>query len=101
MTVEAPRVLNKRWIMEPITEEIGIYIGRGSKWGNSYKIGGRYLINGHFTPPLTRQDAIRLYIDNFPDSLRAELHELKGKNLICYCAPQPCHGDWLFQEANR
>jgi hypothetical protein len=26
--------------------------------------------------------------------------ELKGKDLICFCAPKPCHADVLLEIAN-
>lgn len=78
-----------------------VYIGRGSKWGNPYKIGQVYLINGLNTTPLTREDAIKLYIYWFPTHLLVALPELAGKDLICYCAPLACHGDWLLELANK
>jgi hypothetical protein len=28
------------------------------------------------------------------------LHELRGKDLVCWCAPKPCHGDVLLRLAN-
>lgn len=31
--------------------------------------------------------------------LRA-LDELRGKDLVCFCAPRPCHGDLLLRLAN-
>jgi hypothetical protein len=30
---------------------------------------------------------------------KAELAELKGKRLGCFCHPQPCHGDVLAELA--
>lgn len=30
-------------------------------------------------------------------SLQKELVEMKGKNLGCWCAPDPCHGDFLLE----
>jgi hypothetical protein len=64
-----------------------VYIGRGSKWGNPFKIGA-----------WSREEVIRkyeLYIRHTKQHLLNDLHELKGKNLVCYCAPQACHGDVL------
>lgn len=29
------------------------------------------------------------------------LKDLKGKDLICHCRPQPCHGEILMQLANE
>jgi hypothetical protein len=64
------------------------YIGRGSKWGNPFRIGA----DG------TRDDVIIAYakwVVNQP-SLMAALPELEGKVLGCYCKPAACHGDILI-----
>lgn len=66
-----------------------VYIGRGSKWGNPFKIGR----DG------TRDQVIAKYqvwILGNPDLL-LDLHQLCGKRLGCYCAPKPCHGDVLVE----
>jgi hypothetical protein len=31
----------------------------------------------------------------------AALHELAGRDLVCWCAPLPCHGDVLLRLANK
>ena len=63
------------------------YIGRGSKWGNRWLVG-----------PLTRQEAIERYeADIQVDGRLEELGELRGKTLVCYCTPLPCHGDVLIK----
>lgn len=70
-----------------------VYIGRGSKWGNPFRIGPNY----------TRAQVIavyRLWLETQPQLLAA-LPELTGKTLGCYCAPLPCHGDVLLEMANR
>lgn len=64
-----------------------LYIGRPSKWGNPFTIGR----DG------TREDVVRKYAEwivNQPDLLR-DLHELRGRTLVCWCAPQMCHGHVL------
>lgn len=64
-----------------------VYIGRGSKWGNPFRIG----------PDGSRDDVIHkyeAYLKNTPE-LFSSLHELKGKVLGCWCHPRPCHGDIL------
>ena len=33
--------------------------------------------------------------------LMEALHELRGRDLVCWCAPLPCHGDVLLELANR
>jgi hypothetical protein len=70
-----------------------VYIGRPSKWGNPFEIGR----DG------TRYEVIekyRVWIQSQP-KLLADLGELKGKVLGCFCAPLACHGDVLEQLANE
>ena len=68
-------------------EPYDVYIGRGSKWGNPYRIGK----DG------TRKEVIQKYkikiLKN--KSLLADLHELENKTLGCWCKPKDCHGDVL------
>lgn len=69
-----------------------IYIGRGTKWGNPFKIGK----DGN------RQQVIELYrqyVKNNQELMEA-LPELKGKVLGCSCKPRPCHGDVLVELIN-
>lgn len=69
-----------------------VYIGRGSKWGNPFRICSNY----------NRRQVIAAYtlwLETQP-RLLAALPELTGKTLGCYCAPLPCHGDVLLQLAN-
>lgn len=78
-------VVNK-YTHKPTDQDV--YIGRGSKWGNPFKIG----THG------TRQQVIDMYRQNLYDAIERnkvtlkELRELRGKTLVCYCAPLPCHG---------
>lgn len=66
-----------------------IYIGRPSKWGNPFAIG----VDGN------RAEVIRKYEEwiRTRPHLMADLHELRGKVLGCWCAPKPCHGDVLIK----
>ena len=68
-----------------------IYIGRPSKWGNPFVIGA----DG------TRAQVIRKYEQWLlgQPGLMADLHELTGKTLGCWCAAGPCHGDVLLRLA--
>lgn len=65
-----------------------VYIGRGSKWGNPYRIG----IDG------TRNEVIEKYRDylltTFSDS---DIIQLQGKTLGCFCKPNRCHGDVIVE----
>lgn len=73
--------------------ENAVYIGRPSIWGNPFKIGR----DG------SRREVIAKYRGLVLRSPRllARLPELHGKDLACWCAPQPCHGDVLIDLAAR
>ena len=72
-----------------------IYIGRGSKWGNPFKMVGRTKAERH--------RVIELYKVWFwkQEDLVNSLDELKGKVLGCYCKPAECHGDFLSELVNN
>ena len=91
-----PRVLNKR------TDKIppdAVYAGRPSKWGNPFTIGKD--ANGNYW---NRDDVIKLHRawleTNEAGGLMRSLHELKGKDLVCWCSPLSCHADILLELAN-
>jgi hypothetical protein len=65
-----------------------VYIGRWSKWGNPYRIG----IHGDRSAVIAKFEA---YIRARPKLMAAVRKELKGRALVCHCAPLPCHGDVL------
>jgi len=73
-------------------EPYDIYIGRGTPWGNPYRVGNQ---EGEFT----RDVSIDLFRKHFltdilndPDK-RAGLISLRGYRLGCHCRPLRCHGD--------
>lgn len=68
-------------------EKYDVYIGRGSKWGNPYKIGK----HGNRNEIIEKY---RKYIMSKPELL-SDLKELEGKTLGCFCKPEKCHGDIL------
>lgn len=70
-----------------------VYIGRGSLYGNPFIRG----VDG------TRSQVIRKYIEYIENDseLKNELiKHLRGKNLVCFCAPKACHGDYLINLCN-
>lgn len=84
------RVLNAR-----VSPKIGVdrvYIGRPSKWGNPFVIGE----DG------TRAQVIEKYREYLLTNanLMADLPELSGKHLVCWCVPLACHGHILLDFAN-
>lgn len=76
-------------------EPYDIYIGRGSKFGNPFRIG----IDG------SREEVIKEYkkhLWNMVNSQKItieEVAELYGKRLGCFCKPKACHGDVLVKAA--
>lgn len=84
-----PRALNVH--TDSIPAE-AVHVGRGTKWGNPFHIGR----DG------TRQEVVAQYarwILRQPHLMTA-LHELTGKDLVCFCAPRTCHAYVLLVLAN-
>lgn len=86
-----PRIFNKKRKFPAGA----VYIGRPSKWGNPYVIGK----DG------TRAEVVAKYErwirDYRRDLVAATKVELRGKDLVCWCAPEACHGDVLLKIANE
>jgi len=68
-----------------------VYIGRGSIWGNAFRIGQ----DG------TREEVIAKYREWIATQphLMWQLPSLRDKVLGCYCAPLACHGNVLAELA--
>jgi Domain of unknown function (DUF4326) len=77
-----------------------VYIGRSSKWGNPFSHQPNTIAKFKVA---TREEAIERYREYLivENPLYADLHELRGKDLVCWCHPLPCHGDVLIELANR
>ncbi len=86
-----PRVINKKregWV------DGAVYVGRPSIYGNPFGI-SKYR---------SREQVIELYrrhVLSLPNLLATIKQELRGKDLMCSCAPKPCHADVLLQIANE
>ena len=72
----------------------GVYIGRGSLWGNPFVIGK----DGN------RDEVVSKFYyhfkNNFVEKYALHIEELRSKNLICFCNPNLCHGHILAEFAN-
>lgn len=86
------KVLNGRSV-GTFGTKTSIYVGRPTKWGNPFVLGK----DGN------RQEVIEMYREYLIRNidLMSDLDELRGKNLICWCSPRPCHADILLELANR
>lgn len=82
-------------------EPYDVYIGRAmprfglptSKWHNPFTIGA----DGSRSEVITRY---RQYVTSSP-ALMADVRELRGKTLGCWCAPRECHGHVLARLADQ
>lgn len=77
-------------------EPFDVFVGRPSKWGNIYSHLPRTAAK---FKTKTREEAIekyRAYLLSRPDLL-ADIEELRGKRLGCFCAPLACHSDVLIE----
>ena len=75
-----------------------VYIGRWSCYGDT-----RYGNPFHVGADGTREEVIALYEEYvLADATLLEdiRTNLSGKDLLCHCAPLPCHGDVLLRLAN-
>jgi hypothetical protein len=79
---------NTAQVVDVRTDAYDVLIARPSKWGNPYIIG----VHGD------RDDVIALYRRWLwaNKGLLAQIAELEGQRLGCYCGPEPCHGDVLI-----
>ena len=78
-------------------DDYDIYIGRGSVWGNPYRIGH----DGD------REEVIRKYEYDFQrkflkpfDNFEENSKKINGKILACHCKPYACHGDVIAKFFN-
>jgi hypothetical protein len=101
-----PLVLNahgRDWTTDTLPSN-SVYVGRwtwpiriSSKWRNRFKV-------RKDAPREEVEEAIARYRAWFlqQPELMAALPELRGMDLICWCAPkQPCHADVLLELANQ
>ncbi len=70
-----------------------VYIGRPGKWGNPFQMGR----DGSCAEVVEKFSA---YIGCRPELQAVIKRELRGKDLVCWCAPAACHGDVLHRVAN-
>jgi Domain of unknown function (DUF4326) len=94
MPVRIQRKRAKGWRMP----EGAVYVGRPTKWGNPWRVhrgcdDARNAVREYRALIIANQQAPELY--------RLPLHELRGKDLACWCPlDQPCHADVLLELAN-
>lgn len=81
-----PRLFNKQTDAVP---DDAVYIGRPGPWGNPFVIGehgDRAAVIEQYRDWLLRR----------PDLIVRMGRELRGRDLVCWCAPLPCHGNIII-----
>lgn len=71
-----------------------VYVGRPSKWGNPFHIGkdgSRNVVIAKYA----------IWVEGMVNRDLLNLEELRGKDLVCWCTPLPCHADILLELANK
>lgn len=95
MSSSSPRVFNKHHHNAPVR---AVYIGRGSPWGNPFVVGK----DGKRDEVCEQYEA---WVLRSPDMgarwIRDNISHLIDKDLLCFCAPQRCHGDFLLELAQE
>lgn len=71
-----------------------VYIGRGSPYGNPFVIGK----DGDRDEVCNKYEQ---YLLSNPQLLQAVKTNLRGRDVVCFCAPKRCHGDTLVRLANE
>lgn len=85
-----PEVLNRNRHGVP---QDATYVGRPSRWGNPFKIGR----DGDRDEVIAKY---RSFLNRSPELKALAREELAGRDLVCWCAPEPCHADVLLEVAN-
>lgn len=80
-----------------------MYVGRPSKWGNPYSHHAGKFVKYRVR---TREEAVAAYRRWLAETAEGSRiaaqarEELRGKDLVCWCAPEACHADVLLEIAN-
>ena len=88
-----PQVYNQNKSSPPPPPLDAVYIGRGSPWGNPFVI-GKHGTRGEVC------DKYEKMVEADKDFRARIVAELAGKDLVCFCKPLRCHGDYLLSIAN-
>lgn len=89
-----PKVLNLHHLPGKQIPDGAVYVGRPSRWGNPIRL--RFGV--------TREGVIREYrewLSDNPGLISNARQELRGRDLVCFCAPLACHADVLLMVANE
>lgn len=90
---DAPRVYSCR-SGAPRIPEGAVLVDRRTKWGNPFRLEDER----DRTAILVQYEE---WIKTQPQLIAEAKAELRGKDLVCWCAPKACHADVLLRIANE
>lgn len=91
-TVIANQRTQQRLVVAASAEGLAMRIDRSSRWGNPFVV----------NEDGSREEVVAAYRDHYlphKPSLQRRVGDLRGKLLLCWCAPELCHGDVLAELA--
>lgn len=91
----SPRVFSRRPLPGAAPAD-AVYVGRPSVFGNPFAIG----VDGDRATVIARYEAWIVAPEQAELLARAR-RELRGRDLVCWCAPLPCHADVLLRLCNE
>ncbi len=104
--MSAPKRIQRKRTKSWRMPEGAVYVGRGSKWGNPFRLNDIVSTDDGVRIVRTHAHAVALFHTRVRFD-EADLAELRGKDLACWCAlayPDgtiyPCHADVLLEWAN-
>lgn len=93
-----PRVWNKRAQDVPME---AVYVGRPTKFGNPFSHLPSTLAAYRVATRDEAVDAFERWLVEQPGLVAAVRRELRGRDLVCWCAPARCHAEVLVRVANE
>jgi hypothetical protein len=76
-----------------------VYVGRPSPWGNANVLQNPFSAEERADVIARYEVWVRTSTEVRARWVREHIKNLRGKTLVCYCAPKPCHGDVLARLA--
>lgn len=94
-----PKVWNKR---DPNCPKDAVYVGRPTKWGNPWShLPSKDTRVMHVSDRLMAVECFESMMRKREDLQKQAREELRGKDLVCWCAPHDCHAETLLYYANQ
>jgi hypothetical protein len=95
------KIWNKRWEESEDIPDDAVYVGRPSPFGNPYSHLEGTQAQFKVRDRATAISMFERWVHQNPELIARIKSELKGKDLICWCAPKACHAEVLFKIANE